>query len=305
MKKVLLLICLIAVSMRISAQLKVNQAYLSYINQYKDIAIEEMERYNIPASITLAQGLFESGAGRSELATKGNNHFGIKCHGWTGATITHDDDAKNECFRAYNNAMESYEDHSKFLVSSQRYSRLFQLNKTDYKGWAQGLKDCGYATNPAYAQKIINIIETYNLNQYDTPRYVEKVVNTYTPTTKTVTRETGLHSIKMFNDNYYLIAREGDTFKSIGKEVNISWRSLAEYNERDKRDKLHKGDIIFLKKKRSKAPKSFKNRPHTVKNGESMYSICQMYGMRLKKLYKLNHLSPDYNIKAGDRLRVR
>lgn len=305
MKKILLYVCLISISIQLQAQVKVNQAYLNYIATYKDIAIEEMQRYHIPASITIAQGLFESGAGKSELVKNGNNHFGIKCHGWSGATMSYDDDAKNECFRVYDNALESYEDHSKFLVSSQRYSRLFQLNITDYKGWAQGLKDCGYATNPLYAQKLINIIEAYNLSQYDTDNSYNHFIAKTEGNAKIVKTEKGLHPIKIFNDNYYLIVREGDTFKSIGKEVNISWRSLAKYNERDKYDKLHKGDIVFLKKKRSKAPKAFKNRPHIVKSGESMYSICQMYGMKLKKLYKLNHLSPDYNINPGDRLRVR
>ena len=144
-----------------------NRQYEEYIHKYKDLAVDEMKRYRIPASITLAQGLLESGAGKSTLARKSNNHFGIKCHGWTGRTITADDDEEGECFRAYNNAEESYEDHSKFLVNNKRYSSLFNLSRTDYKGWAAGLKACGYATNPQYSQRIIQIIELYNLNQYD------------------------------------------------------------------------------------------------------------------------------------------
>ena len=150
--------------MTVSAQIRWNSAYQTYIDQYKDIAIEQMLKYHIPASITLAQGVFESGAGRSELTRKGNNHFGIKCHGWTGRTTYHDDDAKGECFRAYNNAYESYEDHSKFLVSGQRYRNLFKLSVTDYKGWARGLKAAGYATNPRYADKLIDIIQLYKLD---------------------------------------------------------------------------------------------------------------------------------------------
>ena len=151
----------------LSAQPKWNSVYQNYIDQYKDLAIEQMLRYNIPASITLAQGLLESGAGRSQLTRSGNNHFGIKCHGWKGRRTYHDDDAAGECFRAYDNAKQSYEDHSKFLSTQQRYSRLFALSRTDYKGWAKGLKHCGYATNPNYASQLIQIIEVYRLNLYD------------------------------------------------------------------------------------------------------------------------------------------
>ena len=152
MKKFFISIALF-LSLTASAQIQWNQTYQEYFNQYKDIAIEQMKKYHIPASITLAQGVFESGAGRSELATMGNAHFGIKCNGWTGRKVYHDDDARNECFRAYNSAYESYEDHSKFLSGSQRYRQLFNLDITDYKGWARGLKAAGYATNPQYADR--------------------------------------------------------------------------------------------------------------------------------------------------------
>ena len=148
MKKSLVILFTIHCSLfTVSAQVRWNQQYQQYIDQYKDIAIEQMQRYKIPASITLAQGLFESGAGKSRLAVKGNNHFGIKCNGWDGRKIYEDDDARNECFRAYSSAYESYEDHSKFLASGRRYASLFQLKTTDYKGWAKGLKAAGYATN--------------------------------------------------------------------------------------------------------------------------------------------------------------
>ena len=146
--------------------MKWNSAYQEYIDQYKDLAIEQMQKYRIPASITLAQGVFESGAGRSELTRKGNNHFGIKCHGWTGRTTYHDDDAKGECFRAYKNAYESYEDHSKFLASGQRYRSLFKLSVTDYKGWARGLKAAGYATNPRYATIVTYLIQKSVLDPF-------------------------------------------------------------------------------------------------------------------------------------------
>ena len=166
-KHIFSLLAALAYSITVFGQMKWNQNYQNYINQYKDLAIEQMLKYRIPASITLAQGLFESGAGQSELARKGNNHFGIKCHGWQGRAVYHDDDAKHECFRAYNSPGESFEDHSKFLSRQQRYSRLFNLKITDYKGWARQLKACGYATDPAYADKLIKIIETYGLQAYD------------------------------------------------------------------------------------------------------------------------------------------
>lgn len=289
----------------IHAQLKWNQAYQTYINQYKDLAIEQMLRYRIPASITLAQGLFESAAGRSDLVRQGNNHFGIKCHNWTGPTQYHDDDARGECFRVYSDAKESYEDHSLFLARQPRYARLFSLSNSDYKGWARGLKSCGYATNPQYANKLIQIIELYKLNQYDKAKRYDKFMAAHSGTDQPTNAQGLLHPIKIFNKNYYLVARDGDNFRNLGKEVGISWRKLAKYNERDKHDALKSGDIIYLKKKQNKAPKEYKKRPHIVQPGESMYSIAQKYGIKLKKLYKMNHLSPDFSIYPGARLRVR
>ena len=295
--------CLFFIS-HLSAQMRWNSVYQEYIDQYKDLAIEEMLRYNIPASITLAQGIFESGAGRSELSVKGNNHFGIKCHGWAGRSVYHDDDARNECFRAYDNVLQSYEDHSKFLRYNVRYNSLFTLQRTDYRGWAQGLKACGYATNPRYADKLIELIELYKLYELDKATSYDKFMAKRGGYDKPVSQGMSLHPIKIYNKNYYIIARAGDTFKGIGEEIDISYRKIAKYNERDKNDVLHAGEIIYLKKKQKKADKAYKNRPHVVKAGESMYSIAQRYGIRLKSLYKKNHLSPDYQARVGDTLRV-
>ena len=295
--------CLFFIS-HLSAQMRWNSVYQEYIDQYKDLAIEEMLRYNIPASITLAQGIFESGAGRSELSVKGNNHFGIKCHGWAGRSVYHDDDARNECFRAYDNVLQSYEDHSKFLRYNVRYNSLFTLQRTDYRGWAQGLKACGYATNPRYADKLIELIELYKLYELDKATSYDKFMAKRGGYDRPVSQGMSLHPIKIYNKNYYIIARAGDTFKGIGEEIDISYRKIAKYNERDKNDVLHAGEIIYLKKKQKKADKAYKNRPHIVKAGESMYSIAQRYGIRLKSLYKKNHLSPDYQARVGDTLRV-
>jgi len=305
MKRTILFIYLFFASfVSLFAQAKWNAQFQQYVNQYKDIAIEQMLKYRIPASITLAQGLFESGAGRSYLSVRGNNHFGIKCHGWQGRTVYKDDDAENECFRAYDNAMQSFEDHSRFLRGSQRYASLFDLKITDYKGWARGLKACGYATNPQYANKLIEIIELYKLYQYDTAKSYDKFIAQKNGYDQPRNGQM-LHPIHIYNKNYYLQARRGDTFKSIAEEVGISYRKLARYNERNKKDQLREGDIIYLKKKQKKAPKEYKRRPHIVKRGQSMYDIAQLYGIRLKSLYKMNGLSPDYQVRVGDKLRVR
>lgn len=307
MKKpfIILLSVVLSCSLSASAQMRWNSKYQSYIDQYKDLAIEEMIRYRVPASITLAQGILESGAGTSELTRKGNNHFGIKCHGWTGRTVYHDDDASQECFRAYDNALQSYEDHCKFLRNGKRYSSLFNLSITDYKGWAHGLKAAGYATNPRYAYQLIGIIELYRLHDYDKAKSYDKFMAKCSGTDQPVGGQTQLHPIHIYNKNYYLYARQGDTFKLIGQEIGISYKKIARYNERDKKDALQPGEIVWLKKKQKRADKEFKNRPHTVKPGESMYSIAQYYGIRLKSLYKMNDISPDESIRVGQKLRVR
>ncbi len=288
-----------------AGQTQKDKRYHDYIATYKNLAIEQMLKYNIPASITLAQGLLESSAGYSELATIGNNHFGIKCHnGWRGRTMYRDDDAKNDCFRVYKNPRESYEDHSVFLTTGRRYASLFKLKRTDYKGWARGLKAAGYATNPQYANSLIDIIERYNLAQYDKATRYDKHAARHEPPATIDTPDPNQHAIYMNNRNFYVVARAGDDFKSLSRELGIAYGKLAKYNERDKHDTLDEGEYVYLAKKRSKADKSFKKTPHIVQDGESMYSIAQKYGMQLESLYKLNHLSPDYNIAVGDSLRV-
>ena len=304
MKRYFLIGIVFMICASINAQMKWNSRYQAYIDQYKDLAIAEMLKYDIPASITLAQGLLESGAGMSELARKGNNHFGIKCHDWDGATTYHDDDEEQECFRKYRDVYESYEDHSRFLARQPRYRSLFRLKRTDYKGWARGLKKCGYATSPTYANKLIGIIELYKLHKYDKATKYDRFMVSRSEV-KGIAPGTNLHQIHIYNKNYYLIARAGDTFKSIAKEVGISYKKIAKYNERDKNDTLIPGEVVYLKKKQKKADKAYKNRPHRVKAGESMYSIAQYYGIRTESLYKMNKLGPDYSLKAGDCLRLR
>lgn len=308
---ILTLSCLAANALQ---PVKWNQRYQDYIDKYKDVAIYEMLAHRIPASITLAQGLLESSAGNSDLSRKGNNHFGIKCHDWTGRTMHHDDDARGECFRVYDSAFDSYEDHSRFLQRA-RYKKLFSLKRTDYAGWARGLKECGYATNPKYAQLLIDIIRCYNLDAFDRATAYNEAnlrrisgrnllaVNE-TSTNNNVTGTTLSHEVRMNNRNYYVVARKGDTFRTIAAEFDVSYKKIAKYNERNANDVLSDGDIVYLEKKRSRADKRFKGVLHTVKYDESMYHISQMYGIKLKSLYKMNNLSYDYDLKVNDRIRV-
>ena len=271
-----------------------NKQYEDYIKKYRDIAVEEMKRYHIPASITLAQGLLESGAGYGTLARKSNNHFGIKCGSdWRGKTVKHDDDARNECFRVYKDPKDSYRDHSKFLAGKQRYAFLFDLKITDYKGWARGLKKAGYATNPRYAHQLIDIIERYDLDKYDKKGGLKWMKENPNP-----------HEPYIANGLLYIIARQGDTWKNISKEFDISKRKLRKYNDLYKGYELQEGDILYLEKKNRKAPKGMY--VHVLRNGESMYSISQKYGIRLKRLYKMNKMDfGDAAPKVGTILRIR
>lgn len=277
---------------------KKNARYVEYINKYSDLAVEQMKLHKIPASITLAQGLLESGAGRSELARKSNNHFGIKCgSSWRGRSVRHDDDARNECFRAYRNPRDSYEDHSEFLKRGARYAFLFKLEITDYKGWAKGLKKAGYATDPSYANRLITIIEDYDLYKYDRKGIYSK---------RKLSKEPWLmnpHQVYIANGLIYVIARSGDTFQNLGKEFDIRWKRLVDYNDLQRDYTLMPGDIIYLKSKNKKALKQYT--VHIVKDGESMHSISQKYGIRLKNLYKMNRKDGDYIPEVGDRLRLR
>ena len=293
MKKLKLFLILIISCLTLQAQTR-NKQYEAYIKKYRELAVEEMKKYHIPASITLAQGLLESGAGQSALARKSNNHFGIKCGSdWYGKTVSHDDDARGECFRAYKHPKDSYEDHSKFLAGRPRYASLFNLNITDYKGWARGLKKAGYATNPRYADQLIGIIELYELYKYDDKNYLKWIKKNPNP-----------HQTYIANDLLYIVVRAGDSWKSISQEFDISQKKLRKYNDLYKGYALQVGDILYLEKKNKKADKE--HIVHVLRAGESMYSISQKYGIRLKNLYKLNKMDEDDPApKIGTILRLR
>lgn len=301
LRTLLLLLPLLLLPLSLQAQ-KRNSAYEAYIEQYKSLAIEQMNKYHIPASITLAQGLLESAAGQSTLARRSNNHFGIKCHNdWKGKRTYHDDDARGECFRVYSSVRDSYEDHSLFLQRA-RYSSLFRLDQRDYKGWARGLKACGYATLKTYADRLIGIIELYQLYQYDKKGSGKSYI--------AIGNQHQLYSI---NNLPCVAARADDTWDAISKELKqrgmkISASRLRSYNEAPSKYYFPPaGTPIFLQKKRTHADKKTypKGYWHRVRAGESMYTIAQQYGIRLKNLYKLNYRNADYAPQVGDVLRVR
>ena len=299
------IVALLLISVAVQAQRR-NSRYNEYIKQYAPLAVEQMREHRIPASITLAQGLLESGAGQSTLARKSNNHFGIKCgSNWRGRSVRHDDDARNECFRAYRNPKDSYEDHSLFLKRGARYAFLFKLKITDYRGWARGLKKAGYATDPSYANRLITIIEDYDLYKYDTRGLSNREARNLEKELKKKPWLANPHQVYIANDIAYVVARDGDTFQFLGKEFDISWRKLVKYNDLHKDYTLEAGDIIYLEKKKRKGHISLKRTPHIIKPGESMYDIAQKYGIRLESLYKINDLPDDYAAKPNDIIWLR
>ena len=255
-------------------------SYEKYIKQYSNLAIQHQKKYRIPASITLAQGLLESGAGQSELARKSNNHFGIKCHSdWRGGRVYHDDDLRGECFRKYKNPEQSYEDHARFLVDRPRYAPLFKLKVTDYKGWARGLQKCGYATDRAYANRLIKLIEDYELYRYDTAK------GGASKPTKQPAR-VSKYTVYRTNGLLYVYSNGRDSFDDIAASLGFRVKDLKKYNEVPEDFPLQKGDIVYLEKKKKKADKP--NYDHVVQVGESMHSIAQKYGIQIKSLYKMN-----------------
>ncbi len=282
-----------------------------YINTYKDIAIKEMKRTGIPASITLAQGMLESDNGNSRLARKANNHFGIKCHDdWKGPKVKHNDDKRKECFRKYGSAKQSYIDHSDFLVNGSRYDFLFKYNSTDYVSWAKGLQKAGYATSNKYARKLIELIEKYELNQYDTGKKKDKKKNKKTKKVrqKKEIKAYGQHSainreILTNNQTNYTIAKPGDTYKSIARDFNTTENLILKFNDLPKSASITSGQVIYVKPKKNKAEKG--NDFHFVKSGETMYTISQKFAIKLDKLYELNNMKPGTQITSGQKLKLR
>lgn len=294
--RLFVLLLLFSYSFQVNAQRK-NASYVKYIDQYNVIAVKHQAKYGIPASITLAQGILESGAGQSELARKSNNHFGIKCHNdWNGGRVYHDDDLRGECFRKYKRVEESYDDHALFLTGRPRYANLFSLNIKDYKSWARGLQKSGYATDKAYANKLIKMIEDYELYKYDSGK---NRGSNNSSTAKTVSRRT----VYKTHGLIYVYAKDNDSFEDVANDLGFKPKHLQKYNEVPAGFPLQKGDVIYLQMKKKKADKPYYD--HVVQIGESMHSIAQKYGIRLKNLYKMNKKKDDYLPEEGDVLKLR
>lgn len=287
-----------------------------YIEKYAETAVREMKASGIPASITLAQGCLESGNGNSTLATKANNHFGIKCHkNWKGKTIRHDDDAKGECFRSYRNADESFRDHSDFLRYSDRYATLFNLELTDYKGWAYGLQKAGYATAKTYAESLIRIIEENELYRYDrldrkareelppTPMEAEfsTAFKPY-PGHKLYTASLG-REIRTTNGVAWITARDGDTYAALAKEFNLFRSEILRFNERRRNAVLQPGEVVYVEAKKRESARNLDK--HVVEEGETMRDLAQRYAVKMKKLYQYNSMKPGTEPEPGTILNLR
>ncbi|MEI6346570.1 MAG: glucosaminidase domain-containing protein [Bacteroidota bacterium] len=283
-----------------------------YISKYKQAAINKMNLYKIPASITLAQGVLESGAGSSDLATIANNHFGIKCgDNWKGDTYTKDDDQKDECFRKYSSVDDCFDDHSNFLTSKARYSDLFKLNVTDYKEWAQGLQNAGYATSKEYATRLIKLIEDYELFEYD-KMYKAIIVGKKDNENQGASNgsirigdieyipidDVNGRKIYLNNHTRFLIAKKGDTYTKIGKDFGQDEWLFVKYNDVPKGSKVKENEIVYIETKRKKASVD----KHVVQDGETALSIAQFYALKIKYLYKYNNLEQDAVVRTGDTL---
>ena len=298
-----------------------------YVDTYKDAAIAQMKRLGVPASIILAQGILETESGNSDLVKKSNNHFGIKCKSsWTGMSVSHTDDAPNECFRKYNSAFESYKDHSDYLYTAPRYASLFQLDHTDYKGWAYGLKKAGYATNPRYPQILISNIEKYNLQQYNTmpgsdvstariamedEKNTGIVLTSAKPAQAEASREPNVFkkifsnrknkSNQYFNKLKAVMSFRGTSLLAIATENDVELSKLMEYNDLLTDGLLKEDQWIYLEKKHKEGNRDF----YTALENESLYDISQNNGIQLLKIAEYNQLTENSVVKKGEIVKLR
>jgi hypothetical protein len=274
-----------------------------YIEQYARLAIEEMNEYHIPASITMAQACLESADGNSTLAKMSNNHFGIKCKsGWTGQSVTYDDDEKNECFRKYDTPIESFRDHSRFLTGSDRYQFLFNYDIADYRKWAHGLKKAGYATDPSYPDRLIKIIEDFQL--YELDQYYRSGVN-YVGRRGKGSSGTSFATRTVYerNRSRAFYARPGDTYEAIAKEFDLKEWEIFKYNDCEEGSRPQENSIVYIQSKRIKAPRG--NDFHVFRQGDTMWSIAQWYGVKLNSLYRMNKMNKGEEPQLGQRISLR
>ena len=332
MKKVLIAIALL-LGFTVSAQRDPGTPQERYIARFASIAVNEMYRSGVPASITLAQGIIESRSGQSALAADGNNHFGIKCHNsWNGRTMLADDDRKDECFRVYDSAEESFRDHSDFLRYRDRYKFLFDFPVTDYKSWAYGLKQAGYATDPSYAAKLIQCVENYNLSRFDRMTVAEALAeggaDAEEPSAQDDVEEMPDSPLKIEAGEIYrgkageeyrfslsrtlysrngvpfVYAVEGETYASIAKSNHLLLREILKFNDIPGGGELHAGDVVYLEPKKSKTVRGL-DKYIVGEDGETFHGICQRFAVKEKAIRKLNGLPAGYQPKEGDELLLR
>jgi hypothetical protein len=293
----------------------------NYINTYKLLAIAEMQRSGVPASIILAQGIHETQAGTSDLVIASNNHFGIKCKtGWTGQVVYHDDDARGECFRSYAAAADSYRDHSDYLSQTPRYSFLFKLDPEDYTSWAYGLKKAGYATNLKYSQILIKLIQDYGLQKYSLiamgklapesgdssavivlkRKSLEGFTDSLGDRTMMPSAGTGSYPDGPFSINAakVIYAKEGVSLLSLSNQYDIPLSHLLDFNDMNQQDILTNDQLIFLQRKRKTGAVPF----HIVQPGESLYMICQAEGIRYESILEYNRLKPGEEPATGEKI---
>ncbi len=308
---------LVVICFMLSGSLHAQQSITleEYVDKYKDVAVAEMRESGIPASIKLAQAILESGFGNSELAVNANNHFGIKCHGWPGAAYFFTDDEPDECFRKYAEPMQSFFDHTEFLTTRPRYAFLFDLEPDDYKAWAKGLRQAGYATNPRYADLLIGLIERHSLYRYDqkalNPDYM--LAETYSDlrakdpaehddlSDRYVHRKDLQREIYTYNRIQYIEARPGDTPQTIARKFDTRPGRIARYNNWSDTFQPSPGSRIYLQPKRRKGPVKH----HVVREGETMAEISHEYGIRKENLYRRNDMTYDMEPEAGEKLKLR
>ena len=313
--------CAVAAMLVFSFVVKADDLRRDYIRKWSETAVEQMIASGVPASITLAQACLESANGTSTLTTQANNHFGIKCRGWNGPSFRHDDDLKDECFRSYDNAEQSFSDHSDFLRYNDRYAPLFDLDPTDYKGWARGLRKAGYATDPQYAEKLIKIIEDYRLYEYDVLEPIQgKLTITLPPSPITLERATKVEAPLHFKPRslgsvtidytfyekhglVYIVANGTENYASLARQFNLFKRELLRFNDEKKDHTIPAGEIVYLQAKRSQSTEDLAK--HVVEEGETMRSLSQRFGVKLKNLYKFNNMRPGREPAPGSIISLR
>ena len=332
MKRFLLAAALL-LGLSVSAQREPGTPQQRYISRYAPIAVNEMYRTGVPASITLAQGIIESRSGQSALAVDGNNHFGIKCHNsWRGKTMLADDDRKDECFRVYDSAEESFRDHSDFLRYRDRYKFLFDFKTTDYKSWAYGLKQAGYATDPSYASKLIQCVEDYDLTRFDRMTVDEALARSGSDAEVLLERDefgeipdsplkieageifTGAageeyrfslsRTLYSRNGVPFVYAVEGETYASLAKSNHLFLREILRNNDVPHGGELHAGDIVYLEPKKNKTVRGL-DKYIVGGEDETFHGICQRFAVKEKAIRKLNGLPASYQPREGDEILLR